>query len=188
MNSGGSKPRVATGSVVSRIAHYKKESPSIFAWEIRDRLLSECICSEESVPSVSKPSSFIFSICTPRCDVTQLLQTQVTSESNIRELNDFVKSWAEWSRRNAKHGREKEREKKMLGLRICKASNQLIQSLLRLSWRHYVFRVNQSDECVKRHIILSICDKNTRPLSTCASPDFALNISSHFWDTRQYFL
>lgn len=50
---GGSKPRVATSSVVHRIAQYKRECPSIFAWEIRDRLLSEGICSNDNIPSVS---------------------------------------------------------------------------------------------------------------------------------------
>ncbi|KAI8780996.1 paired box protein Pax-6, partial [Biomphalaria glabrata] len=48
---GGSKPRVATNDVVGRIAHYKRECPSIFAWEIRDRLLSEGICNQENIPS-----------------------------------------------------------------------------------------------------------------------------------------
>ena len=32
---GGSKPRVATNSVVHTIERYKTECPSIFAWEIR---------------------------------------------------------------------------------------------------------------------------------------------------------
>ncbi|XP_071476161.1 paired box protein Pax-6-like [Diadema antillarum] len=50
---GGSKPRVATPHVVARIAQYKRECPSIFAWEIRDRLLAEKICSQENIPSVS---------------------------------------------------------------------------------------------------------------------------------------
>ncbi|XP_007239847.2 paired box protein Pax-6b isoform X1 [Astyanax mexicanus] len=50
---GGSKPRVATPEVVGKIAQYKHECPSIFAWEIRDRLLSEGICSNENIPSVS---------------------------------------------------------------------------------------------------------------------------------------
>ncbi|XP_047508309.1 paired box protein Pax-6-like isoform X1 [Pieris napi] len=50
---GGSKPRVATAEVVSKIAQYKRECPSIFAWEIRDRLLSEGVCSSDNIPSVS---------------------------------------------------------------------------------------------------------------------------------------
>ncbi|KAG0415423.1 hypothetical protein HPB47_007399, partial [Ixodes persulcatus] len=48
---GGSKPRVATPDVVSKIAGFKRECPSIFAWEIRDRLLSEGMCSGDNVPS-----------------------------------------------------------------------------------------------------------------------------------------
>ncbi|XP_073999348.1 paired box 6 protein twin of eyeless isoform X2 [Rhodnius prolixus] len=50
---GGSKPRVATNGVVTKIADYKRECPSIFAWEIRDRLLSEGICTNDNIPSVS---------------------------------------------------------------------------------------------------------------------------------------
>ncbi|CAH1256218.1 PAX6 [Branchiostoma lanceolatum] len=48
---GGSKPRVATPEVVAKIAQFKRECPSIFAWEIRDRLLSEGICTNENIPS-----------------------------------------------------------------------------------------------------------------------------------------
>jgi paired box protein 6 len=51
---GGSKPRVATSDVVQKIANYKRECPSIFAWEIRDRLLNENICNQDNIPSVSK--------------------------------------------------------------------------------------------------------------------------------------
>ncbi|KAH8406412.1 hypothetical protein KR222_005847 [Zaprionus bogoriensis] len=50
---GGSKPRVATAEVVSKIAQYKRECPSIFAWEIRDRLLQENVCTNDNIPSVS---------------------------------------------------------------------------------------------------------------------------------------
>jgi len=50
---GGSKPRVATPDVVTRVAQYKRECPSIFAWEIRDRLLSEGLCNQDNIPSVS---------------------------------------------------------------------------------------------------------------------------------------
>lgn len=51
---GGSKPRVATAEVVSKISAYKRECPSIFAWEIRDRLLQDGVCTNDNIPSVSE--------------------------------------------------------------------------------------------------------------------------------------
>lgn len=50
---GGSKPKVATPKVVGAICKYKRENPTMFAWEIRDRLLQEGVCDQENVPSVS---------------------------------------------------------------------------------------------------------------------------------------
>ncbi|XP_069122381.1 paired box protein Pax-6-like [Argopecten irradians] len=50
---GGSKPKVATPSVVSKIEQYKQENPTIFAWEIRDKLLASGICTQCNLPSVS---------------------------------------------------------------------------------------------------------------------------------------
>lgn len=50
---GGSKPKVATPGVVDKIANYKRDNPTIFAWEIREQLISDGVCSKESVPSVS---------------------------------------------------------------------------------------------------------------------------------------
>ncbi|XP_076365574.1 uncharacterized protein LOC143254378 isoform X2 [Tachypleus tridentatus] len=50
---GGSKPKVATPKVVEAISLYKKQNPTMFAWEIRDRLLSDGVCDQESIPSVS---------------------------------------------------------------------------------------------------------------------------------------
>lgn len=38
---GGSKPKVATPTVVMKIEEYKSGNPTIFAWEIRDKLLKE---------------------------------------------------------------------------------------------------------------------------------------------------
>ncbi|XP_068081195.1 paired box protein Pax-6 [Anabrus simplex] len=50
---GGSKPKVATPAVVSKIEQYKRENPTIFAWEIRERLISEGVCTNATAPSVS---------------------------------------------------------------------------------------------------------------------------------------
>eukprot|EP00079_Xenopus_tropicalis_P034374 XP_017948145.1 PREDICTED: paired box protein Pax-4 [Xenopus tropicalis] len=50
---GGSKPRLATPKVVLKIAQLKWECPSLFAWEIREKLLTEGICPEDKIPSVS---------------------------------------------------------------------------------------------------------------------------------------
>ncbi|XP_026196609.1 paired box protein Pax-1 [Anabas testudineus] len=56
---GGSKPRVTTPSVVQSIRDYKQEDPGIFAWEIRDRLLSDGVCDKYNVPSVSSISRIL---------------------------------------------------------------------------------------------------------------------------------
>ncbi|CAF3977183.1 unnamed protein product [Rotaria sp. Silwood2] len=50
---GGSKPRVATPDVIAKIAQIKTENSSIFAWEIRERLINESICTDDNLPSVS---------------------------------------------------------------------------------------------------------------------------------------
>ncbi|KAG5675690.1 hypothetical protein PVAND_005574 [Polypedilum vanderplanki] len=51
---GGSKTKqVATPTVVRKILRFKQENPSMFAWEIRDQLLSQRICDPSTIPSVS---------------------------------------------------------------------------------------------------------------------------------------
>lgn len=50
---GGSKPRVTTPNVVAFVKEQKKKDPSIFAWEIRDKLIEANICDRFNVPSVS---------------------------------------------------------------------------------------------------------------------------------------
>ncbi|KAL4646539.1 paired box protein Pax-8-like isoform X4 [Arapaima gigas] len=56
---GGSKPKVATPRVVEKIAEYKRQNPTMFAWEIRDRLLAEGVCDSDTVPSVSSINRII---------------------------------------------------------------------------------------------------------------------------------
>ncbi|GFY76388.1 paired box protein Pax-8 [Trichonephila inaurata madagascariensis] len=50
---GGSKPRVSTPLVIAKIRQYKNENASLFAWEIREKLLFDGICPRDSLPSVS---------------------------------------------------------------------------------------------------------------------------------------
>ncbi|XP_035715303.1 paired box pox-meso protein [Folsomia candida] len=56
---GGSKPRVTTPKVVGYIKELKQKDPGIFAWEIRDRLLSDGVCDKYNVPSVSSISRIL---------------------------------------------------------------------------------------------------------------------------------
>lgn len=50
---GGSKPKVATPTVVEAITEFKRQNPTMFAWEIKEKLILEGICDAEKVPSVS---------------------------------------------------------------------------------------------------------------------------------------
>ncbi|RNA41355.1 paired box Pax-3 isoform X2, partial [Brachionus plicatilis] len=56
---GGSKPRITTPLVESKIMQYRKESPSILCYEIRRRLIDENVCDQNSVPSVSAIARFL---------------------------------------------------------------------------------------------------------------------------------
>uniref|UniRef100_A0A182K762 Paired domain-containing protein n=1 Tax=Anopheles christyi TaxID=43041 RepID=A0A182K762_9DIPT len=54
-NAGMKSPlvQVATPTVVKKILRFKQENPGMFAWEIRDQLLSQRICDPNTIPSVS---------------------------------------------------------------------------------------------------------------------------------------
>lgn len=68
---GGSKPRVATPEVESKIESYKQSSPSIFSWEVRDRLIKEGVCDRTNAPSVSA--------------ISRLIRDQDSSEAKVRD-------------------------------------------------------------------------------------------------------
>ena len=59
---GGSKPKVATPQVVEMILELKNKNPTIFAWEIRNRLLEMNVCTEENLPSVSSVNRLVLNL------------------------------------------------------------------------------------------------------------------------------
>ena len=56
---GGSKPKVSTPEVETKIEEYKTKNPGIFSWEIRENLIKDGLCDKESVPSVSSISRLL---------------------------------------------------------------------------------------------------------------------------------
>jgi paired box protein 6 len=86
---GGSKPRVATSDVVNRIAGYKRECPSIFAWEIRDRLLNENICTPDNIPSVSSINRVLRNLASKSFDsVSSASSSNGATHANLMNDND----------------------------------------------------------------------------------------------------
>ncbi|KAL3982226.1 Paired box domain family protein [Acanthocheilonema viteae] len=93
---GGSKPKVATPKVVQTIAAYKRANPTMFAWEIREKLLEERICDAENVPSVSSINRIVRNKSSmDRLSERTLQQTAFltpTTPYSINELLGFEQS------------------------------------------------------------------------------------------------
>jgi len=91
---GGSKPRVATPGVVGKISEYKRECPSIFAWEIRDRLLSEGVCNADNVPSVSSINRVLRNLVSTKEAGSHHQVTPDSVYDKLRMFNGQAASWA----------------------------------------------------------------------------------------------
>eukprot|EP00112_Aurelia_sp_Birch-Aquarium-sp1_P002239 Seg1243.1 transcript_id=Seg1243.1/GoldUCD/mRNA.D3Y31 product="Paired box protein Pax-6" protein_id=Seg1243.1/GoldUCD/D3Y31 len=63
---GGSKPKVATPEVIAKIEQYKSQNSTIFAWEIREKLIKEGICIADNCPSVSSINRILRKTATER--------------------------------------------------------------------------------------------------------------------------
>lgn len=56
---GGSKPRVATPDIEKKIEEYKNEDPTLYSWQIRERLFKEGVCQKNNAPSISSISRIL---------------------------------------------------------------------------------------------------------------------------------
>ncbi|VDO76817.1 unnamed protein product [Heligmosomoides polygyrus] len=68
--------QVATPQVVAKIEQYKRDNPTIFAWEIRERLISEAVCA--TPPSVSSINRILRTRAAERAaeELTMILNVQ----------------------------------------------------------------------------------------------------------------
>ncbi|CCG58542.1 Protein CBR-PAX-2, isoform a [Caenorhabditis briggsae] len=92
---GGSKPKVATPRVVECIAGYKRANPTMFAWEIRQKLMEDQICGEDNAPSVSSINrivrnkdfqNFVSQNSRPTSSSSSSGSSQQSSQSSSRQL------------------------------------------------------------------------------------------------------
>ncbi|CAM1322733.1 Poxn (predicted) [Pycnogonum litorale] len=87
---GGSKPKqVATPMVVRNILRLKQENQALFAWEIRDLLLTHRICDERSIPSVSSINRILrnsgHSVDEPIFSDNQNISSRISSSNLISD-------------------------------------------------------------------------------------------------------
>uniref|UniRef100_A0A8R1TTJ1 Paired domain-containing protein n=1 Tax=Onchocerca volvulus TaxID=6282 RepID=A0A8R1TTJ1_ONCVO len=88
---GGSKPKVATPKVVQTIVAYKRANPTMFAWEIREKLLEERVCDVENVPSVSSINRIVRNKSTMnRLAERTLQQTAFLSPTTPYSINELL--------------------------------------------------------------------------------------------------
>ncbi|PAV61784.1 hypothetical protein WR25_22397 [Diploscapter pachys] len=87
----GTKPKVATPLVVAKIEQYKRENPTIFAWEIRERLMSEGCTTPPSVSSINR---ILRTRAAERAaeELTMMLETQerMRESLNVRLLQSHT--------------------------------------------------------------------------------------------------
>lgn len=67
--------------VVNKIEQYKRENPTIFAWEIRQRLMDERVCTDGTAPSVSSINRILRNRAAERAQAEYARNLLLTSQS-----------------------------------------------------------------------------------------------------------
>ena len=69
-------------------SRYKAECPSIFAWEIRERLLRERVCSPDTIPRFSMMKVLIIQMIQPKGHTMAVFNDkQITTEGRVKILD-----------------------------------------------------------------------------------------------------
>nr|BAI66186.1 transcription factor Pax-E [Cladonema radiatum] len=106
---GGSKPKVATPQVVEKIEQLKRENPTIFAWEIREKLISSEVCIVSNCPSVSSINRILRNRASERAKRALQQEEERLLESMISPSNRCEKGFPPYHDRGfpSHHGRYK---------------------------------------------------------------------------------
>lgn len=134
--------QVATPTVVKKILRLKQESPGMFAWEIRERLLSQRVCDPHSIPSVSSVNRILRNGGAWNDDV---LQSQGNFAVELRPyprlskdalkschtLNAYIGEYCFFSERWHK-GKSDDAH---LSVALCVLSMRMVRHLLSSHWR-----------------------------------------------------
>eukprot|EP00096_Caligus_rogercresseyi_P015522 TRINITY_DN7966_c0_g1_i2.p1 TRINITY_DN7966_c0_g1~~TRINITY_DN7966_c0_g1_i2.p1 ORF type:complete len:370 (-),score=89.99 TRINITY_DN7966_c0_g1_i2:41-1120(-) len=92
---GGTRPKqVTTPSIVKRILRIKLENPGLFAWEIRDQLISQRLCDPNNIPSISSINRILRNAGhlddSPRIGQTTSSTSTISSNSSQGNSNDNI--------------------------------------------------------------------------------------------------
>ncbi|XP_054910809.1 paired box protein Pax-4 [Poeciliopsis prolifica] len=102
---GGSRPRLLTPGVISTIIQCKRETPTIFAWEIRKRLAR--ICKAAKIPSVSSINRILRKIHLDHgimcMEVNAPIRAELDHYSMVEEVNKQVMNSDEQKPEGAQH-------------------------------------------------------------------------------------
>ncbi|GMR47968.1 hypothetical protein PMAYCL1PPCAC_18163, partial [Pristionchus mayeri] len=93
---GGSKPKVATNRVVECIAAYKRVNPTMFAWEIREKLLRDGVCDADNVPSVSSINRIVRNKVSQNPSTSEFSRLLSPPIYSINDLLNIDQKQCEW--------------------------------------------------------------------------------------------